>query len=104
MFRIIKDTNFDFIGNRRRFELISAILLIGSIVLIAVKGLNFGLDFAGGYEFQVKFPKPVAAEEVGKILEDAGVHGVTVQSYGDSAGNEYLLRIEKHSGVDVKQV
>jgi preprotein translocase subunit SecF len=105
MFQIIKpNTNFDFIGNRHKFELVAALLLIGSILLIAVRGLNFGLDFAGGYEFQVKFPKPVKADEVAKILSDAGVAGVTVQSYGDSAGSEYLLRIEKHSGVDVKQV
>ncbi|MCC6811651.1 MAG: protein translocase subunit SecF [Deltaproteobacteria bacterium] len=105
MFQIIKpNTNFDFIGNRHKFEIISAILLLSSIALVATKGLNWGIDFAGGYEFQVKFPKAVSAENVQKAVDKAGVGGVIVQSIGDTDGNEYLLRIEKHAGVDPKQV
>src|SRR6185295_17493532 len=105
MLEIIKPhTNFDFIGNRHKFEIISALLLIGSVLLIVLKGLYWGIDFAGGYEFQLKFPKKVTAEQISQIVADAGSTGAVVQSYGDGDGSEYLLRIEKHSGVDVSKV
>jgi preprotein translocase subunit SecF len=104
MFEIIKpNTNFDFIGNRTKFEIISAVLLVASVVLVMTKGLYWGIDFAGGYEFQLKFNKDVSADQISKALSDAGVGGAVVQTYGDNK-NEYLLRIEKHSGVDTKQV
>ncbi len=105
MLQIIKpDTNIDFIGNRYKFEIVSALLLIGSILLIAFKGLYWGIDFAGGYEFQLKFPKAVTAEQIAKVVSDAGATGAVVQQYGEGDGTEYLLRIEKHAGVDVSKV
>jgi preprotein translocase subunit SecF len=105
MFQIIKpNTNFDFIGNRHKFEIISGVLLAASVLLIIFKGLYWGIDFAGGYEFQLKFPKTVTTDEISRIVNDAGGSGAVVQSYGDNNGTEYLLRIEKHSGVDVTKV
>jgi preprotein translocase subunit SecF len=97
-------TNFDFVGNRRRLLVISIFLLGGSLLLVATKGLNYGIDFAGGYEFQVRFPKEVQADQVTKILNGAGIENVTVQSYGEGGDKEYLLRLERHSGVDPTKV
>ena len=45
---IIKDTTIDFLKLRKLGYAISVLLIIASIVSIAVKGFNFGIDFSGG--------------------------------------------------------
>ena len=46
----------DFMGKNKIFALLSLLLVIGSIAMIVVKGLNYGIDFSGGTEIQVQFP------------------------------------------------
>ncbi|WP_153505404.1 protein translocase subunit SecF [Cumulibacter manganitolerans] len=53
------EAGFDFIGRRRIFYVISLLLVVGSIALIGFKGMNFGIDFAGGNTFEV----PAAASD-----------------------------------------
>src|SRR5690606_21086270 len=56
---------------RRSSDLISALAVIISIVSLSTKGLNPGVDFVGGRSFQVKFDRPVDANEVKEKLEVA---------------------------------
>ena len=39
---------YDLMGKRAAFLGLSGILVIASIILLLTKGLNFGIDFAGG--------------------------------------------------------
>ena len=59
-------TNFhyDFLGAKKYTYIFSSIVVIVSIVSLSTNGLNYGVDFKGGRTFQVRFEKPVAAEEV----------------------------------------
>ena len=43
-----KTTRFPFMATRKRWYVVSAILLLGSLVSLGVRGLNFGIDFTGG--------------------------------------------------------
>ncbi len=56
--------HFDFLGIKKYTYIFSSIVVIVSIVSLATNGLNQGVDFIGGRTFQVRFEKPVAAEEV----------------------------------------
>ncbi len=61
--RIFENTDFDFIGNRRKAYVVSGILLLLSIGSLLVRGLEVGIDFQGGMEFVVASPielEPVA--------------------------------------------
>lgn len=61
-FRFVSpNVNYDFIGYRNRLIFVSALAVLVSIVLISVRGLNFGIDFSGGTEVQINF---VACDEV----------------------------------------
>lgn len=42
------NTKIDFLGKRRLAAIISAIIIVVGIASIAIKGLNFGIDFTGG--------------------------------------------------------
>ncbi len=69
---------------------ISVLAMIIGLGFILSKGFNYGIDFAGGTEVQVKFDKPVDVGQLRKLTEDLG-KAATVQGLGD---NEYLLRLE----------
>ena len=43
-----KKTNFDFMGKRKIAFVLSAVLIVISIVSLVTRDLNFGLDFTGG--------------------------------------------------------
>lgn len=52
--RIFQDTNFQFIPNRKIGYIVSGVLLLLSLVSLATRGLEVGIDFQGGMEFVVE--------------------------------------------------
>lgn len=97
-FKLFNGTRqIDFIGHRKVFMGISAILCALIIVGIAAFGFNWGVDFAGGSEIEVRFEAPVDVAKVRKVLEAAGFDDVTVQEVGSSDENSFLIRIGRIS-------
>ncbi|MFI0490472.1 protein translocase subunit SecDF [Flavobacterium sp.] len=56
--------HFDFLKIKKWTYLFSAVVTIVSIISLATNGLDEGVDFVGGRTFQVRFEKPVQAEQV----------------------------------------
>ncbi len=56
--------HFDFLGVKKYTYIFSSLVVIVSIISLSTNGLNQGVDFVGGRTFQVRFEKPVSAEEV----------------------------------------
>ena len=92
-------TNFDFVGNSKRFLTMSSVVLGFSLIGLVVMGINWGVEFVGGTEIQVAFKTPVKVEELRSTLSEAGFENVSVQSFGAAANNEYLVRVERISVV-----
>ena len=88
-------TDIDFIGKRTVAALLSAGLILAGLLAIPVKGINWGIDFAGGTEIQVRFAPGVVASD-GRIREvvsgAAEIRDPTVVRYGDEADNEFLIK------------
>src|SRR5207245_3382651 len=68
------------------------LVLLGALVW---PKLNYGVDFAGGTELQIKFDKPVSAGEVREVVGQAGFGEPTVQEYGNKSDNQFLVRVER---------
>ena len=83
--------NIDFMGIRRRAFAFSGVLIVASVVLIAVRGLNFGLDFSGGTVVELAFDAPVSAAQLREQLDACGFHGAVVQTLGTDA--DVLVRV-----------
>ena len=62
--------SFDFVGRRALFYLISAILVLGAGGIVIGKGLNFGIEFTGGTEFQVTLPADQVTQDTADRLRD----------------------------------
>lgn len=92
-FRFIPDNiNIDFMGKRRYAYVFSIILLLGSIFLISTKGLNFGVDFAGGIMLEIKTPE--AQPDLNVLRTDLNgleLGSVSIQEFG--APDDLLIRL-----------
>jgi len=102
-------TKFDFVGKRHIAVVLSLVVNLAVIVwsLPAVNGLNFGVDFAGGTEMEVKFAKPVDPGAIRQGVEELGFKDASVQTYGPEAEHTFLIRVGRialMSDADVKRV
>ena len=90
--QIIKpDVNFRFVQNRKIAYILSAALVIGSILsLVLHGGPKYGIDFAGGAEALVRFSQPVPIGDVKSALKSIGMKG-SVQQYGDQRSDYYRI-------------
>ena len=89
--QLIKDTHIDFMSKRRTAMMISVAVLVLSLLIIFVRGINWGLDFTGGTVVEVGYPAPVDIPEVRAALAEADFSGAEVQHFGTSS--EVLIRI-----------
>ena len=48
------ETRFDFIGTRKRWYLASGVILVICVLSFVFRGFNFGVEFAGGSQFQIQ--------------------------------------------------
>ncbi len=92
---------FDFVGKVGLFGGISLFLVLISLIYISVKGINYGIDFKGGTEMQVKFAQPVTIDQVRQSVANLGIGDVGVQSIGDS--NEFIIRFQGQKGSTDKE-
>ena len=83
--------SIDFMGIRNYAFGFSALLMVASIVVLATRGLNFGLDFAGGTVVELAFEQPVSAAEVRTQLDTCGFRGAIVQTLGNDT--DVLVRV-----------
>jgi preprotein translocase subunit SecF len=80
------DTEFDFVGNRRRFFLFSAVLLVISIAALGFRGLNLGVDFEGGTVVETENPAGASVADVRGAIEGVGLANARVQLTGGGSG------------------
>ena len=90
--------NIDFVGNFKIFGTISALMMIGILVMFFTKGLNYGVDFRGGAEIQVKFKQDVSLSELRGALEQSNIPVSQVQTIGEDSANEFLMKIQASEG------
>lgn len=80
------ETEFDFVGNRRRWFMISSVLLLLSIGSLATRQLNLSVDFEGGTVVEVENPAGADVADVNDALSSIGRAGDTVQLVGGGTG------------------
>ena len=91
-----------FMALRRWWYAISAIVVVASILLVAVRGLNLTVDFTGGVVFELGFAKPVDLEDVRGALAAGGVEDFQVRTYGTASELEVRLPPSGGSSAEVQ--
>ena len=84
LLKLIPDnTNLDFMRWRNIALVLSIIVTVASIALVAVRGLNLGVDFVGGQMIRVTFSQPAPIEEVRETVGNLNLGDASIQEFGD---------------------
>jgi len=86
------ETHFPFMKYKWQAIAASLLLMAGSLGLVAVEGLNLGIDFTGGIMLEVGTPQPVPTADVRAAVKEGGIAGAGVQEFG--ATNDFLIRLQ----------
>lgn len=99
----LREPKFDFIKARKIGYTISVIVMAIGLASLVFKGLNLGVDFAGGRTYVVRFDNEVKTNEVRNSLSDEFGQGVVVKTFGPSTQvkitTKYMIE-EKSPKVD----
>ncbi len=101
LIRLPYGTKIDFLGKRVIAFAITAIIIIGSIVSLGTRSLNYGIDFAGGILIEVETPGPADLAKMRERLSGLGVGEVALQTFG--APNDVLIRVQRQEGDEKAQ-
>jgi preprotein translocase subunit SecF len=78
------ETSFDFVGKRRRWFLLSALVIALGLTSLLTRGLNFGIDFEGGTSWEVR-ARGVSVAEARDALRPLGLGQAKIQVIGSDA-------------------
>lgn len=77
--------NVDFIGKRKTFYIISSIVVLLGASSLFLKGLNPGVDFAGGRTYIVRFDNDVNTVGIRNALEQQFEEAPEVKTFGPNS-------------------
>jgi preprotein translocase subunit SecF len=91
---------YDFMGKRSALVLASVVMVIGSLLLLFVKGPRLGTDFKGGTEVELTFRGDVTDTQIREAVQSIGFSAPDVIHVKDEAtNNRYLVRVEEVSAI-----
>lgn len=94
-----RDTNINFMKYRRLFAGVSAVaVVVTSLLIFAGKGLNLGIDFAGGTQLTVKFTEQPEIDALRRMISSAGIEDASIQRFGDLGDNSVILKTPLSDG------
>lgn len=92
MLQLFRDTHIKFMKAKYLAFLASAVIIVASLVNILVhKGLNYGVDFAGGTLLRIMFKDPISVSEIRRSLSAVGLGNSRIQEVGEES-REFLIR------------
>lgn len=101
----LKNVNFGWVKNRKYYYIFSTVLISAGIASMAIRGMNYGVDFEGGRSYIVRFEKSVTTEDVRVALEKALDSKPEVKTFGSDnqikITTSYLIN-STEEGVDKK--
>jgi preprotein translocase subunit SecF len=95
------NANINFLGMRNYSIAVAIFLVVASIVLIATRGLNYGLDFTGGVSLVIDYEQPVQVADVRAALAKGGMEHAVVQSLGGT--REISIRMQPKDDIAALQ-
>ncbi|MCB0711879.1 MAG: protein translocase subunit SecF [Ignavibacteriae bacterium] len=94
--QFFSNTHIDFLGKRKIFYMVSLVVTIAGISAALLRGVEFGIDFEGGAEGDIRFTTAADIGTVRSAIESAGFKGAEVKSGGE---NDVLIRVKNPESV-----
>ena len=81
---------------------ISLVTFILAVFFLAIKGLNYGVDFTGGTVMEVNYPQAANIDGIRKAVDSIGLKDATVQNFGTS--HDVLIRLPLKKDLSIAQL
>lgn len=95
-------TKIDFMAQRKWAALFSSVLFLFSVISLIVNGLNFGLDFTGGTQFELRYPAAPDFTQIHQQLTQAGFSDAVVMAYGSS--KDVMVKLKARKNVTTQEL
>lgn len=102
MLRILHDTKVDFIRLWRWSTAITALFIVPGLILIAISGFRYSIEFTGGTLMQLEFTTAPDIGDVRSTLSNAGVGDAEIQTFGSP--RELVIRAQDEQHVAQQSV
>ncbi len=100
LFGVKPGEDIDFMGTRRYFLGVSALLILASVVGFFVPGPRYGTDFKGGTEVEIAFKQPIDAAKVRATVQEIGFAAPDVVAVGDDPNvPQFMIRVKEVSSL-----
>ncbi|MES2935975.1 MAG: protein translocase subunit SecF [Pseudomonadota bacterium] len=99
-FRIKKD--IPFMKHALIFNLVSALTFVAAVFFLWQNGLHLSIEFTGGTEMQVRYPKAANIEAVRKTVQEMGFADSQIQSFGTA--QDVMIRLPEQKGTASAQL
>ena len=94
--------NLAFMARRKLFLAFSAAMILATVGLVLVQGLNFGVDFRGGILIEARTDGPADLAALRSILGGLGLGEVTLQEFGEPS--DVLINVQRQEGDEAEQI
>ena len=84
-----KNINFEFLKNRKKFYILSGVIILAGIGSLVTRGLQYGVDFKGGRSYVVRFDNEVSTVDLAKDLTVLFETAPEVKTFGE--GNQVKI-------------
>ena len=102
MIRLFANANYDFIKWRRwAYSVTALIMLVGAVDLV-VRGINYSIEFTGGTLVQVATRTAVPTSRIRQALDDVGLRGAEIQTFGSDTSYVIRARLEGGGGAEAE--
>ncbi len=86
--------NLNFINYFKKFNLLSLVLVLISLIFIVFKGLNYGIDFKGGTLVEIRLDNNnIKVSDIRESLKKINLGDINVKNFGDDS--DFLIKVEK---------
>lgn len=92
MFRILHDTNVDFIRLWKITTTVTLLFIIPGLILLTFSGYRYSIEFTGGTLMQVEFKQPPNVAKIRSTLDQAGIASAEIAQFGSS--REFVIRAQ----------
>ncbi len=96
-----REYHFDFMKQAKWGYLLSAVMLVASVISFMTQGLNYGIDFEGGVQIEASSTEAIKMDEVRKNL--GFLKGLTIQSVG-TEGKSILILAQPDEALNSNQL
>ncbi len=83
---------FDFVGHRKTWFIVSAIVFVITVGSLVLQGLNLGIDFTGGLNLDLRFAHHLTADAIRRALDAQHYSNNLVTAVGNT-GREFILSL-----------